>query len=61
MDEKRLHWEIGEVRKSIETDFAALARGRLSPDRRRAIREHLKICNSALKTLRQKLERQKKP
>jgi len=61
MDEKRLEWEISEVRKSIETDFATLARGRLPADRRKAIREHLKICNSSLKTLQKKLRRPKEP
>jgi hypothetical protein len=55
MDEKRLLWEIDEVRKSIHKDFAVLAHRDLSADRRKAISEHLRICNSTLKTLRQKL------
>jgi hypothetical protein len=48
-DEQKLTWKIENVRKSIRVDWKILASENLSADERKAIREHLGICNSSLK------------
>ena len=44
-------WKIDNVRESISPDWKNLATKNLTTDQRKAIREHLNICNSALKDL----------
>jgi len=56
-EEETLAWEIEEIRKEIEIDWAKLASRTLPPDKRKTIREHLELCNSSLKILREKLDR----
>lgn len=50
-DEQELTWKIDNVRESIGLDWKNLATRNLTADQRKAIREHLNICNSALKDL----------
>ena len=50
-DEEELGWKIDTVRESIRLDWENLASKSLIPDKRKAIREHLEICTSALKDL----------
>jgi hypothetical protein len=50
-DEQELIWKIENVRKSISIDWKILAKKQLSADERKAIEEHLNICNRALKDL----------
>jgi hypothetical protein len=52
-----LAWEIEEIRKEIEIDWAQLASKNLPPHKRKPIREHLELCNSSLKILQEKLDR----
>ena len=56
-EEKRLRWHIDEVREAIRLDWANLASKNLTADRRKVIREHLDICNSTLKDLKDLVER----
>jgi Na+/phosphate symporter len=50
-DEEKLSWYVDEVREAIRLDWANLASKNLTADKRKAIREHLQMCNSALKDL----------
>ena len=50
-DEQELTWKINNVRESISLDWKNLATKNLTADQRKAIREHLEICNSTLKDL----------
>jgi hypothetical protein len=50
-DEERINWEIDTVRRAISIDWKHLATKNLTADQRKAIREHLNICNSTLKDL----------
>jgi hypothetical protein len=50
-DEERLQWEIKTVRESIDLDWARLASKDLSPDDRKAVKEHLLIYVSTLQDL----------
>ena len=50
-DEQELRWKIDNVRESISLDWKNLATKNLTADRRKAIREHINICNSTLKDL----------
>ena len=50
-NEQELRWKIDNVRESISLDWKNLATKNLTADRRKAIREHLNICNSTLKDL----------
>jgi hypothetical protein len=56
-DEQELRWKIDNVRESISLDWANLASKNLTADRRKVIREHLDICNSTLKDLKDLVER----
>jgi hypothetical protein len=56
-DEQELMWKIDNVRESISLDWANLATKNLSANRRKVIREHLDICYSALKELKDLVER----
>ena len=51
--EQDLNWKIHNVRESIGLDLANLASKNLTADRRRAIWEHLNICHSTLKSLKE--------
>lgn len=50
-DEQELAWKINRVREEISLDWKNLASNELPADRRKAVREHLQICNSTLKDL----------
>ena len=50
-NEQELRWKIDNVRESIGLDWKNLATKNLTADQRKAIREHLNICNSTLKDL----------
>jgi hypothetical protein len=50
-DEQELAWKIDRVREEISLDWKNLASNELPADRRKAVREHLQICNSTLKDL----------
>jgi hypothetical protein len=56
-DEEKLRWHTDEVREAIRLDWAELASKHLTADRRKAIREHLGMCHSALKDLLDRLDR----
>jgi hypothetical protein len=56
IEEEKLRWDIATVRESIRLDWADLASKNLSADQRKAIREHLGMCNSALKDFRNRLD-----
>jgi len=69
-DEQVLRWKIDNVRESISLDWKNLATNNMTADQRKAIREHLNICNSTLKDLvernraasqKSKLERHQSP
>ena len=51
-DKQELAWKINRVREEISLDWAILASKELAADRRKVIMEHLEICNSSLKTLK---------
>ena len=51
IDEQELAWKIDNVREAISLDWKNLASKGLTADQRKAIREHLQICNSTLKDL----------
>jgi DNA-binding FadR family transcriptional regulator len=44
-----MDWEIETLRQSIDRDWAALAAEKVSRDQRAHLREHLAICNEALR------------
>jgi hypothetical protein len=50
-DEQKLTWKINNVRESISLDWKNLATKNLTADQRKAIKEHLNICNSTLRDL----------
>ena len=50
-DEEKLKGYIDEVREAICLDWKNLTTKNLTADQRKAIREHLNICNSTLKDL----------
>jgi hypothetical protein len=50
-EEQNLEWKINNIRESISLDWKNLATRNLTADQRKAIREHLNMCNSALKDL----------
>jgi len=50
-DEQELTWKIDNVREAISLDWKHLATKNLTAEQRKAIREHLNICNSTLKDL----------
>src|ERR1035437_2127658 len=54
-DEQELTWKINNVREAISLDWKNLVTKNLTADRRKAIREHLNICNSTLVLLSQKV------
>jgi hypothetical protein len=56
-DEQELTWKINNVREAISLDWKNLATKNLTADRRKAIREHLNICNSTLNDLKDLVER----
>jgi hypothetical protein len=47
--EDNTDWEIERLRESIEHDWAALATKNVSKSRRAYLREHMAICNEALR------------
>ena len=51
INEQELRWKIDNVREFIGLDWKNLATKNLTADQRKAIREHLNICNSTLKDL----------
>jgi hypothetical protein len=55
-EEERIAWEIDKIRKEIEIDWAKLGSKNLTAEKRKAIREHLEMCNSSLKILREKFD-----
>ena len=48
-DEERINWEIDTVRRAISIDWAKLASKRLTPEKRKIIREHLAMNIAALR------------
>ena len=50
-DKQELEWKMNRVREEISLDWKNLATKNLIADQRKAIREHLNICNSILKDL----------
>ena len=48
-DEERINWEIDTVRRAIGIDLAKLASKRLTPEKRKIIREHLAMNIAALR------------
>jgi len=55
-DEEKVRWEIDNLRESIRLDWANLASKNLTPDKRKAIEQHLEMCTSALRDLRERLD-----
>jgi hypothetical protein len=55
-EEKRLNWEVSNVRESISRLWNNLASTNLTADQRKAATENLSIC---IVTLRDLLDRQK--
>jgi hypothetical protein len=53
--DKDLEWEVANLRQSIERDWADLASKSLSGDRRKALIDHLSLCITSLKSLRDRL------
>ena len=60
-DEQELRWKIDNVREFISLDWTILASKDLPAERRKVIREHLEICNSSLKILKDLAERNRSP
>jgi hypothetical protein len=56
-DEQELTWKINNFQEAISLDWKTLATKNLIADRRKAIREHLNICNSTLNDLKDLVER----
>jgi hypothetical protein len=56
-DEQDLTWKINNIREEISLDLKKLASKDLPAEQRKAIREHLQICNSSLKILKDLVER----
>jgi hypothetical protein len=57
IDEQEISWKIDNIRESIGVDLANLASKDFTFEQRKAIREHLKICNDSLKALKDLVER----
>jgi hypothetical protein len=56
-DEETLKWEIATLRAAISADWVALASRKTSdPETRKAVRDHLDLCTSALREATEKLE-----
>jgi hypothetical protein len=51
-EDERIDWEIEALRESIRLDWTELAQKGLSTEKHRNVREHLSMCNEALKDLR---------
>jgi hypothetical protein len=51
-DEEELRWKIDNVRESISRDWATLASKDLPAEKRKLVREHLNMCTSSLKLLK---------
>lgn len=58
-DENDLTWKINNVREEIDLDWQKLASKDLPADQRKLIIEHLQMCNSSLKTLKDLAEKNK--
>jgi hypothetical protein len=56
-DEEKLKGYIDEVREAICLDWVNLATKPLVADERKAIRQHIEKCHSALKDLKDLVER----
>jgi hypothetical protein len=56
-DEEKLRGYIDEVRAAIRLDWMNLATKPLVADERKAIRQHIEKCHSALKDLKDLVER----
>jgi len=56
-EEERLRWNITAYRKSIDLDWAALAKKNVVSHQRKALMEHLAICVTSLKDANRRLER----
>jgi len=56
-DEEKLRGYIDEVRAAIRLDWMNLATKPLVTDERKAIRQHIEKCHSALKDLKDLAER----
>jgi hypothetical protein len=54
-DEEELRWGIATLRESIRLDWAKLASKNFTTNQRNAIREHLEMCNIALKDSKKRL------
>ena len=50
-DDEKMEWELKSLRDEISLDWAKLASKDLTPDRRKAIREHLALNVAALRDL----------
>jgi hypothetical protein len=56
-DEENLKWQIASLRVTITADWIALAsRQTFSPERRKAIRDHLDMSTCALRTAAEQLQ-----
>ena len=51
-DEQELTWKINNIREEISLDLKNLASKDVPAEQRKVIREHLAICNSSLKILK---------
>ena len=58
-DENDLTWKINNIREEIDLDWQKLASKDLPADQRKLIIEHLQICNSSLKTLKNLAEKRR--
>jgi DNA-binding GntR family transcriptional regulator len=54
-DEEKLRSYIDDLREAISLDLANLATKHLTADERKAMRQHLAKCHSALKELKKRL------
>ena len=55
--EQELTWKLNYIREEINLDLKKLASKDLSADQRIVIREHLHICNSSIRTLKDVAEK----
>jgi hypothetical protein len=56
-DEEKLRGYIDEIREAIHLDWMNLATKPLIADERKAVRQHLEKCHSALRDLKDLVER----
>jgi hypothetical protein len=49
MEGNSLNWELRHIRDAIESDWHALASGKLSADQRKSVRDHLNMNLAALR------------